>query len=190
MPHTDTAKNLRPWWLVILAVLIAVAAVFWAVTPMGDNDEEGAVVKGAADIVDVNSEITSPVQDYLSFAGTAGGGQIPASDADPTYIVEGLRKLAGALGTLRLGSPDLQVDLRVAAEHLLLNPASTVTTAVVRDDLIAAAEAIEAEHRNEVNLRFIAESIRQDRPLLDQQDAFREFFRESANAMQGLSPTS
>ena len=41
-----------------------------------------------------------------------------------------------------LGGPDLQVDLRVTAEHLLLDPASTANTAVVREALIAAADAL------------------------------------------------
>ena len=189
MSHTDTAKNPRWSWLVILVVIsLAIAALFWAVARVGDTDDDAVAVGVPADNDGANSETISPVQDYLQFAGAAGDRQVRDSDADPDNIVEGLRKLAGALGTLNLGSPDLQVDLRVAAEHLLLDSASTATTAVVRNSLILAADAIEAERQNEVNLRRLAESIRRDRPLLDQQAAVREFFRESAKTMQRLSP--
>jgi len=189
MTRTDTAKNRRWSWLVILVVIsLAIAAVFWAVERVGDTDEDAAAVRVPADNDGADSETSSPLQDYLQFAGAAGDRQMRDSDADPDNIVEGLRKLAGALGTLNLGSPDLQVDLRVAAEHLLLNSTSTATTAVVRNSLISAADAIEAERPNEVNLRRLAESVRRDRPLLDQRAAVREFFRESATAMQRLSP--
>ena len=168
MTHTDTAKNPSWSWLVILAVIsLAIAAVFWAVERVGDTDEDAIAMGVPADNDGANSETSSPVQDYLQFAGAAGDRQIRDSDADPDAIVEGLRKLAGALGTLNLGSSDLQVDLRVAAEHFLLNSASTATAAAVRNSLISAADAIEAERRNEVNLRRLAESVRRDRPLLD-----------------------
>ena len=188
MTHTDTAKNPTWSWLVILAVIsLAIAALCWAVARVGDTDDDAVAVGVPADNDGANSETISPVQDYLQFAGAAGDRQVRDSNADPDNLVEGLRKLAGALGTLNLGSPDLQVDLRVAAEHLLLDSASTATTAVVRNSLILAADAIEAE-QNEVNLRRLAESIRRDRPLLDQQAAVREFFRESAKTMQRLSP--
>lgn len=185
MTHADGAKDRRWSWAVILAgTLSAIAAIFWAVEHSGD-DQHGTSVAVPADNDGASS---TPVQDYLRFAAAAGDPQIQESEVDPEYVVEGLRKLAGALGTLNLGSPDLQVDLRVAAEHLLLNPASTATSAVVRDRLISAADAIEPELGNgEVNLRRLAESIRPDTPLLDQQTAVYEFFRESAKAMQGLT---
>jgi hypothetical protein len=189
MTHTDTAKNPTWSWLVILAVIsLAIAALFWAVERVGDTDDDAVAVGVHADNDGANSETISPVQDYLQFAGAAGDRQVRDSNADPDNIVEGLRKLAGALGTLNLGSPDLQVNLRVAAEHLLLDSASTGTTAVVRNSLSLAADAIDTERQNEVNLRRLAESIRRDRPLLDQQAAVREFFRESAKAIRRLSP--
>jgi hypothetical protein len=183
MTHTDTILNLRRSWPVILAIVMAVAAAFCAPAREADNDDDTAAVA-----VPAEGEATSPVQDYLQFAGTGGDQLHPAADADPRYIVEGLRKLAGALGTLHLGSPDLQVDLRVAAEHVLLNPTSTAITPLVRNDLIAAADAIEAERRTGVKLRSLAESIQRDTPLLDQQGALRDFFRESGKVLQPLSP--
>lgn len=191
MTHTDTAKNPRWSWLVICAVLIAVTAAFWAVERVGVDDQDAAEVgvPAAGDgATGTGNETDSPIHDYLRFASAVGDRPIQESTVDPDYIVEGLRKLAGALGTLNLGSPDLHVDLRVAAEHLLLNPASTATTAVVRDGLISAAAAIEPQHGNrEVTLRRLAESITPERPLLDQQAAIREFFRESATAMLRFS---
>ena len=189
MTHADALKNRQRSWIVIVAVTLSAAVVFWAVERVGDNDENAAEADApASDDGPSASEPTSPVQDYLQFARAAGDPQIQEPVADPEYIVEGLRKLAGALGTLNIASPDLQTDLRVAAEHLLLSPASTATTAVVRDRLISAADAIEAAHGGrQATLRRAAEAIEPDRPLLDQQAGVREFFRESANAIQSIS---
>jgi hypothetical protein len=194
MTQADTVKTRRERWLVILAVtLSAIGAIFWAIENVGDNDEDRAGVDMPADNGRGSATAgatTSPVEDYIRFAAAIGDRQLQDS-VPPDYVVEGLRKLAGALGTLNLGSPDLQVSLRVAAEHLLLTPASTATTAVVRDGLISAADAIEPQYgKGEVNLRLVAESIRPEKPLLDQQSAVDEFFRESATAMQQLSQRS
>jgi hypothetical protein len=71
----------------------------------------------------------------------------------------------------------------VAAEHILLNLASTATTELVRNGLISAAEAIETGRQDEDdNLRRLAESVRPDGPLLDQQVTVHEFFQESARS--------
>jgi len=191
MTQAGDVRQRRRWGRVFLLAMVPVmAAVFWAVERAGDDDADGARA-GAPPQDDgataFNSEVTSPVEDYLRFAG-AGDSPMPEPDAVPEYIAAGLRKLAGALGALTLGSHDLQVDLRVAAEHLLLNPASTATTTVVRRGLISAAAAMQPSGgSNHVDLRRIAQSIEPDRPLLDQRAAVRDFFRESAMAMQKVS---
>jgi hypothetical protein len=85
---------------------------------------------------------------------------------------------------LTLGSPTLQVDLRVAAEHLLLNPQSPATSAAVRDSLLRAADSVEGGDAKQSALHDVAGSIDPRRPLLEQQATVRTFFREAANAIR------
>jgi hypothetical protein len=124
--------------------------------------------------------VPSAVEEYAQFAATAGEGQ---SGGDAGQLAEGLRKLAAALAALNVGGPDLPIDLRVGAEHVLLNPASTEITAMIRDDLIAAAQAVERATETDTALRGAAESIETDRPLIEQQGTVLQFFRQAADAL-------
>jgi hypothetical protein len=124
----------------------------------------------------LNGGTPRPVQDYLRIADTAGAEATPIDDE---FLANALRNLAAALGTLDLADLELQVDLRVAAEHVLSNPEAVETTAAVRQSLIAAAEAIEADGRGDGRLRQSAESLRPDRPLPEQVATVRDFFRTS-----------
>jgi hypothetical protein len=174
------------WTVPFAVVLLAITAIFWALERAGTNNESsnGVDRADATDGTASGSDTHAPLQDYLQFASTAGAR---GTDVDEKYMVDGLRKLAGALGTLNLGSPELQVHLRVAAEHILLNPASTATTESVRNGLIAAADAIETGRQDGDNLRQLAESVRPDLPLLDQQVTVHKFFQESAKVIQRTS---
>ena len=159
-------------------VTLAIAAVvFWSAARTHRQRE----LSVAAVDQSQPAALLSPVEGYVQFAATARDSQ---SDLSDDQMVEGLRKLAGALGTLSLGGPELLVDLRVGAEHILLNPASTETTSMIRDALIAAADAMERGIEADVVLREAAESIRPDRPLIEQQVAVLHFFRQAADAFQ------
>jgi hypothetical protein len=52
-----------------------------------------------------------------------------------------------SMGFYNRSYAELQVELRVAGEHILLNPASAATTHAVRSGVVAAAEAIESPFR-------------------------------------------
>jgi hypothetical protein len=121
------------------------------------------------------------VQDYLQMADAAG---VETTAVDEEFLANALRNLAAALGTLGLADLELQVALRVAAEHVLSNPQSADTTAAVRASLISAAGVIEAGGRGDGSVRQSAESLRSDRPLTDQGPALRDFFRKSAPALR------
>jgi hypothetical protein len=186
MTWTSAVKGSH-WYMMLAVTLSAAGGVSWVVGRVGQDN--GEVTATVGELAHNGGASITPVQDYLRFATTVGERPVQASEPDPQYIAKGLRHLAGALGTLNLGGPDLQVDLRVAAEHLLLNPASTANTGVVRAALISAADALESEQReSEIDLRRLAESIRPDRSLLDQQAAVSQFFRESAKTIQPSLP--
>ena|SRR5688572_12299827 len=124
----------------------------------------------------VNGATPPLVQDYLRMADAAG---VETTRIDEEFVANALRSLAATLGTLDLGTLEVQVDLRVAAEHVLSNPRSVGTAATVRMTLISAADVIEADGRGDGRLRQSAESLRTDQPLSDQGPALRNFLRTS-----------
>ena len=166
-------------------MLVIVAALFGSVACMRDREREPTAAAGTDD-GSPSTAPPSPVEGYLEFAATAGDPQ-PGLSSD--QMAEGLRKLAGALATLNVGGPDLLIDLRIGAEHILLNPASAETAAVIRDGLVAAADAMERGTETDVALREAAESISPDRPLIEQQVAVLHFFRQAADAIQRRAAT-
>jgi hypothetical protein len=172
--------------MVVFVAVLLVATVFWVVDRNGSNNARSNRPDSSAAVV---TEATSPVQEYLQFVGTAGTA---TADVDDTFMVDGLRKLAGAMGTLNLGSPDLRVDLRVAAEHILLSPASSATTEIVRNCLISAADAIETEERDESdnNLTRLAQSVQRGMPLFEQRGTVQMFIQASAEALKRITHAS
>ena len=161
---------------VVAAFLIAIAAMFWAFGRLRNGDSEASEASTTESSGATGA--ASPVADYLLFIDAVGGVD------DQTLIVEGLRKLAGAVGYLNLGTLDVQVRLRVAAEHILLNPGSTSTTEAVRNALISAAEAIEMGGNSDEDLRRLAASLQLDRPVTKQQETMVTFFRKAAAALK------
>jgi trehalose-phosphatase len=171
----------RPTALLATIALVLVAACGNATEPERGGDS-GSAERAASG---TGGESRSPVDDYLRFAAEG-----TKADVDQHAMAEGLRKLAGALGTLSLGDATLQVDLRVAAEHILLNPSSPATAATVRDGLVAAAEAVQSAGDSGDSLTRLAESIRPEVPLVDQRAAVNEFFVAAAKALEPIARRS
>ena len=150
--------------------MLASVAGFPACQRSREPDTSGA--QGSS----VDRDASAFVEDYLTLADAAGDEN---SGVDEQFVADALRKLAAALGTLQLADLDVQVSLRVAAEHVLSNPQSPDTTVAVRNTLVSAADAMEAGQPAATGLRKAAESPRRDRPLSDQLAAIREFIRKS-----------
>ena len=164
--------------VVVAAFLLAIAAVFWAFQRLRYAESETA--GPSKNKSSGENGATSPVEDYLLFIDAA----MNKDAGDRELIGEGLRKLAGAVGHLNLGTLDLQVSLRVAAEHVALNPAAASTSEAVRNSLVAAAEAIDMEHDGAGGLRKLAISLQPDRSLAPQHATLLEFFRMAAVAIK------
>jgi hypothetical protein len=131
------------------------------------------------------------VYDYLEFAGVIG----PAPDVERAmspshdYTAEGLRTLAAALeavaaehpGIVRATVPD---DLRAHAGRLQRDRHASHHAAIARQAFAAAADEIAALHPDAgIRLRRLANAMAADRPLLDQGEPVRTFFRESAEVL-------
>jgi hypothetical protein len=120
-----------------------------------------------------------PITAYLQFA--AEERPLPDDAAAAQYLAEGLRRLAGVLGMRGIGELELQVNLRVAATHVVLDPASTANAAIVREQLVAVAAAPGATRPA---LRQLAGAVAADQPLTQQVPAIRQFFRAFADALR------
>jgi hypothetical protein len=165
-------------------LLIIVAATFWSSACANDREQQPTAAEGN-DSGSPTAGVASPVQSFIEFAATVGD---PQSGLSGEQMADGLRKLAGALASLNAGSPDLWIDLRIGAEQVLLNPASTDTTAIIREAMVAAADAIERGRGPELALRETARSVRPDRPLMEQPVVVRDFFQQAAGAIQRAGP--
>jgi HAMP domain-containing protein len=182
-------KPLSPWAFVALA-LAAGTLAFMVVNLLERTDGRGGAgdeVATAVPAVSVNGT-TAPVHDYVEFARALSEGRVDDSPIEASWMPDGLRKLAGALGALRLGDPDLTVDLRVSAEHFLLNPASASTTAAVRTGLLKAAAAIAAERPDvAASLHAAAKAIDEASPLTSQSAIVRHFLVQSAAVFERMT---
>jgi hypothetical protein len=165
MDDLRTWTFFRSWCTAFTVSLLLVAATSCGSNgPSSDESASGGGEDAAS--------ATNPAADFVRFAESDFTGE----DAD--YVAEGLRSLAGALGALNAGPPELNVDLRVAAEHVLLNPTSPATTATVRAGLVSAARALDAAQETGPSVAPLVESIRSDVPLPDQIAEVREGVRK------------
>ena len=165
----------RGVWAAIVGsiVLIGVATVLWR-ADVGQRSAAVAPVDGSRP-----RTTADPAADYQAFASRVAG-----ESADVEAVVEGLRRLAGAVGALEGTPPEVAVDLRVAAEHLLLNPEAMGTTEAVRNSLAAAADTLDRPGAGASPLRVLAESIDRDTPLAKQQDQLRRYFVLAAESLR------
>jgi hypothetical protein len=179
-----TAAWVHRFWPTLLGALLLSGSgtmLWW----LGLNEESAAVVSGATPD---SAPAEGPITDYLEFAG--GVDTIPA---DTQVIVDGLRKLAGALGTLQVAPPDVAVDLRVAAEHVLLSPDAPGTTEAVRDSLLAAADTLTDGGTDAALVGSLADSIDPGTAVGMQRDVLVRFFVRAAEVLRvkaNAQPTS
>jgi hypothetical protein len=170
--------TIRRFWPTIVgaAVLVSAGAGMWwaglAPTSLG---------AGAASPVRPPND---PVRDYLDFAGGVRAGA-PSTGA---LIVDGLRMLAGAVATMESTGPEVAIDLRVAAEHVLLSPDSIGTTVAVRESLLGAATRVEIDRGAAPLLLEAAESIDPQASLIQQRDELIRCFIAAADSLRRMKP--
>jgi hypothetical protein len=143
------------------------------------SDETGAGTSpepAAAAGVDDASE---PVRSFVEFAQELSAEE-PLQPAD---IAEGMRRLAGAAGTLGAIPPELGAGLRIGAEHVLLNPEGADVSATVHGTLTRVAASLE-EAPNAQAIQDAAGALRADAPITQQSAALRRYFGVVAQALQ------
>lgn len=177
MTSTSLSKGTFAWMALLAVIAVAVVTLVpWPATrqPAAPAPAPDAAASGAPE----------PLSDYLDFAGRMG--ERPGA-ADDAFVIEGLRKLAGALGAVGVENPTLPSDLRIAAEHVVLNADDAETTALVRDHFVAVAAALE-RHDRERALRPAADAVQPGQPISTQRERVAEFFRRAADALRRARP--
>ena len=171
----DQPRGRRSRALPAAAVLLAAAALGCGGNPSSEPAGRDEAGQGGAPAASVDA-----VQVFDDFAA----GIEPSERMEPSTIAEGLRGLAGAIGTLGVAPPEVLVDLRVAPEHVLLNPESPEVAATVREALLSAGQALASTESGKGSaVEKAAEGIRADTPLPDQGAALSTFFQEAARAL-------
>jgi hypothetical protein len=168
-------------WTALLGCVVGLATAGCNRDSPGTQEVEtspAAEAPGAAPIVE-------PVQDLATFAGS-----MPAEGPiEPEVIAGALRRLAGAAGSASAVPLALTVDLRVYAEHVLLDPESIEVTAAVRETLIRVADTV-AETTpgpDAAALQAAATSISARQPLTTQAADLRRYFQAAAAALVARS---
>ena len=138
---------------------------------------------GRADTVSSNPHVTGgppstgisdPVADYREFASA-----LDSATATTAQLVEGLRTLGGAVGVVTAGEAPAAIDLRIAAEHIALNPDDHGTTTVVRSSLVSAATALDDQA-----FRSAADSIDPHSTIEAQRTAIVTALKRAAAALE------
>lgn len=175
-------KPKRSWILIVLA--IALAVTIWAAGRLVRNDETAVSPDpDESGVASTTGATSSAVSDYVRFAASDAG-------PGPEYVAEGLRKLAGATGSMGVGNPELAVNLRVTAEHVLLNPDAVETSSSVRTALTQVTAAIAEENRAAGDaLREPVDALDARAPLANQHATLQQFFRRSGVAIEQLAGT-
>jgi hypothetical protein len=166
----------RLWAAAIAAVLlVAGAIVLWWPGANGRSVTDTDTMPRAASPVPAD-----PADDYLAFTDTLR----TSPPAGTEVIVEGLRKLAAALGTVQTVEPDVPIDLRIVAEHVVLNADAVETTGVVRTSLLAVAASLERDGSGAAGLREAVDAIDPELPLTRQHDRVLDVLIRAADRIR------
>lgn len=170
-------RGSRPWLVFGIAVLVAAVALLLRWPGAGPDSSSTAANEGSE-----AGAVANPADIYLEFADALA----PESGLDNGMVVEGMRRLAGVMGTLQNVPADVPLDLRVAAEHIVLNPDGPDTTVAVRNSLRAAAATLDSRSQGGAPITALVDAIDPARPIGEQTDAVKSVFAGCADRIRPL----
>ena len=191
-------KRRSPMWPWILGVLL-LAVVAWMLIAMMTGREpatEQAVVQRPEEGAQrdqptaTSGRVPAALEDYSAFAA---GAEKVSPGREHEYTAEGIRRLSTALAAHVEGNAsgaetrERFQRFEQAADRLQRDPKSTEHSRMVRDVFTSAVDVFESgrvDAGDVSRLREIATSISPDGQLLEQTDRVKEFFSQSADALQ------
>lgn len=198
MAEINIEKKGSPVWPWILGLALLLVVGWMAFSALDDDEpvvEQVAMQEGGA-VGTAGGEAPAAIQEYVAFANE------PAQTSpgpDHEYTAEGIRRLSAALGALveqRPGDTEMRTRFdrfRQSADRLQQDPQSGAHAGTVRDVFTSAVDVFESariEAGDVSRLRQLATSISADQPLLEQTDTVRQFFSQTAAAVQRAAQRS
>ena len=193
-----------PVWPWILGVILLAGLAWVVIAGVGDNEPgaEQAVMDrpaegtGQGEGVGTSGRIPAAIQEYSAFVEDRSE-LTPGVEHD--YTAEGIRRLSAALGAYveqRANDAETRTRFerfRETADRLQKDPRSGAHAGMVRDVFTSAADVFESariDAGDVSGLRETASALSTERQLLDQIDQVKQFFRQSADALERATAKS
>jgi hypothetical protein len=184
-------KRRPPVWPWLVGVLL-LALVAWVAFEALDDDQPTVEQAGVQreGTVGTSGAVPAAIQDYSSFV--TGQAQ-PAPGREHEYTAEGIRMLTAALGAfVEQNGNDTALRsrferFRQSAQRLQQDPQSGAHADTVRDVFTSAVDVFESgrvDAGDVSRVRDTATSISADQPLLEQTEAVKRFFSQSAELLE------
>lgn len=209
MADIDVERKSSPTWIWWLLGLLLLGAIIWFVTAGDDPDPADTIapapVAGPDTVGGDLATIPGEIRTFETECTTDTGAPTSDMGVEHEYTVSCLQRLREALGAITVrdtvGGVDVQRqldDYESAVSRLEESQAqATSHSRLTRDAAVAGATVMEGmrdtyfQARGEVGsavqaTRSAAEQISADTQLLEQRDAVRGFFRESAAALRAM----
>ena len=195
-------KEGKNWIWIVLGLLLLALLAWWLLSQRGDNDP-------------VVAETPGMVTDSLPRTGMTGSGEVDGfiqfvddnrarteMGRDHEFTAEGIRRLAGALGSVAtrdtVGGAALQPrldSLRQKADSLERNTQSGQHSAQARDAFTSAVAIMDDLRQRRfpnaaghvTQARQAAEAVQPGQQLLEQKAQVQRFFEHSAEVLRTMS---
>lgn len=192
MAEIRIEKKGSPMWPWVLGVALLLVVGWIAMDALRDDAPvmEQAGLQQEGTVGTAGGAVPAAVQDYAAFANESAQ---PSVGREHEYTAEGIRRLSAALGAfIDQRADDTEIRnrfdrFRQSAERLQQDPQSTEHAGTVRDVFTSAVDVLESgriDAGDVSRLRQTATSISADQPLLEQTDAVKQFFSQSAEALR------
>lgn len=192
-----------PWIVGILGLVLVAWLVIGTLgtdrDPVGDPVVAERPVEPAGEpgdrVVGTAGGTLEAVEEYAAFAEQA---EVEPGE-DHEYTAEGIRQLTAALAAhVNQNANDSRTRERLdrfrqMADRLQRDPGSEQHAGMTRDVFTSAVDVFESarvDAGDVSQLRATAEAVSPDRPLLDQIERVRQFFRQSAKILQSAAARS
>lgn len=212
MADIDIERKGSPVWIWWILGLLVLGLILWALIGMGGDDDvdvvEPAPVATSADTgygAGMATTMPSEIQSFRSECTELGGTTTADMGVEHEFTVSCLEGLHSALAAISVrdtvGGVEVQQqldDFQSAVTQLRdSDPSATTHAATARAAALAGTRVMEgmrdayfqasAEVRTAVDeAASAAEGLRAQGQLLEQRDAVRGFFRESADALEAM----
>lgn len=212
MADIDVERKGSPTWIWWILGLLVLGLILWALMGMGDDDEDVGVVEPAPVVTPMAGDagadmaaMPTEIQTFRAECTEMGGTPTDDMGLEHEFTVTCLQNLHQALAAITVrdtvGGVDVQQQLddyhSTVTQLQESEPTATTHAATTREAAMGATRVMEGmrdayfQASGEVQTAVqeavgAAEGLNAQGQLLEQRDAVRGFFRESADALESM----